>query len=76
MLTSTCGAEALIGARFPSFRACLKTVFKGATVKERVKAAEEIKEAWSACVGGWVDATLLVFQNSCQSEVEMVYLEG
>nr|CDS22054.1 protection of telomeres protein 1 [Echinococcus granulosus] len=75
-VSSTCGVEALIGAHFPSFRACLRTVFKGATVEERVKAAEEIKEAWTACVGGWVDATLLVLQNSCQSEAKVVYLEG
>ncbi|KAL5105342.1 Protection of telomere protein 1 [Taenia crassiceps] len=76
VVTSTCGAEALIGAHFPSFRARLKTVFRGATVRERVKAAEEIREAWSACVGGWIDGTLLVLQNSCQGGIEMVYLEG
>ncbi|VDM34953.1 unnamed protein product [Hydatigera taeniaeformis] len=76
VVVSTSGVEALIGTHFPSLHACLRTILNGATAEERAEAAEAIKEAWSACIDGWVDARLLALQNNCNDEFEMVYLDG
>ena len=75
-VASACGVEALIESYLDDFRDDISSAIECETAEERIKATKKVVDAWNACVGGWVDASLLVLRSSHPSGVSMVYFGG